>query len=1430
MSRGYDRWGDPPEPSWMVEPTTEWQPQFPGQRYPGDDGADHHQPRPRGRASAIGRAEVPPLAPTRPDGTYVGRSWEDEPEGWPGRQEAAGHRRPDGGNSPPAYDRFPHPGRPEERRSAPAEPVRGRDGVTWSDMGPQATGGTGAPTHRTPDRYAQPEGYPSRHDRRDRGGFTSHERRGPDRYSRGEPEPDRRQADRREPDRYPQHEPQWRDQDPDRYPRRPARPEPPDRDQYRRGAPVSPAGPPERGWVPEPGQEGQRPAAYRPAEEVDRRSGDPARRPRYQWSSHPGHPGHEDEPRVEGYREQFGVGDPEAAPYPDGYLDDEPVRGPRDEWTRAPERSRTEPISRDPQRHPEPPRRDLPWPEPGPMRPGTGRGHREYQRPVAPGPGDQPGRDDRRIPERPGPDRFMDRPAAQRPDADHPVSPAADHPSRRHLSVVPEQPVSPAPERTARPVSPAPEHPVSPAAGRARPVSPAPGQDRPDSFRPHPDRPSAPAPDWPGTPGPSSQRPGFPRPDQHQPSRPSQERPVASGSDRAAHGETVRPAPLHQHEVRPAPLHDHQVRPAPLHDQPMVATPPPVPTPTGASAPPATPPPTYRPVSTPPSHRPVSAPPVTPPSAQRPVSAPPVTPPSAQRPVSAPPSHWPLGGSRFEHLDAPVAAPTDDPPGSTPVSGPPVTPPPGRYVPETAASAGVNSPPEGPQAWFGSPAPSPAVARESTDLPGRPTQPVPPVSGPPATTPVSAPPASASAPLIPPLPASAPPSAPSVAATPPATSTSVAGLPTAATPATIPPATPDPTLPAIPDSTPPATREPAAPPPTAPPAGPSWLTARPGDAPEPSEAPEPERPSASEPTPLAATPVSAPPATWEQPSPPMAPVSGPPATATPQSVTPAATAPVSAPPAPPAAPIPSAPATEAPPAIDVPPAEVIPPADDVPATEDAPSAEDAPPAEDAPSADDVPAADIASAAEAAPADVVPPDDDALVAEASAADDATESTGDEEPEPPADPEQVLAGYRWQLDPEQLREVVEDPQELRTVRDRLTDKLASALDNRSRARLLSLRAVASRVLGDLDDALDDGRLALTYAEATGELRRVALAQARLAHVLRWRGEFAEADRLFAEADSVELPDRLRAALHEHAARCCYDQGRLMEACHHFERALDLRGEGDAELLARVRIGLDAVATRAALRGFGPYPRSADEVLDRERGPVPARDGDQGLWGYADGAGDLVVPARYAEAQPFSEGLAWVRGPESEHWSLIDLTGEVVVEPTYLAARPFSDGLAWVVRDNSGWLAVDTTGEVVVPPGFADVRPFRKGVAAVRREGWGAVDLTGQIVVPTRYHGFHTLLADGRYVDGFTDEGLAVVDLAGRKGVVDRTGQVIVTPAHPALLIHPVAFLATNGIGRWGALDRRGGPLIDPVFGNPNEVIAEIEALLTDTTPLL
>ncbi|SCE89117.1 WG containing repeat-containing protein [Micromonospora viridifaciens] len=434
----------------------------------------------------------------------------------------------------------------------------------------------------------------------------------------------------------------------------------------------------------------------------------------------------------------------------------------------------------------------------------------------------------------------------------------------------------------------------------------------------------------------------------------------------------------------------------------------------------------------------------------------------------------------------------------------------------------------------------------------------------------------------------------------------------------------------------------------------------------------------------------------------------------------------------------------------------------------------------------------------------------------------------------DPEQALAAIRWRLHPEKLREEAPDPEALGEVRDGLTTKLNSALDNRNRARLLSLRSVAARILGDLDDAVADARLALTYAEATGELRRTALARARLAEVLRWRGEYAEADRLFAEANSPELPDRLRAVLHEHAGRSCYDQGRLTEACLHFERALDLRQGEDAELSARTAVALDAVAERAAADGFGPKPRTREAVLGEEQQPVPTFDEEQQLWGYADAEGELVIDHRYAEAQPFREGLAWVRRPEASRWSLIDTAGTALIEANngYRAVGSFSEGLAWVSMDGKGrWMAVDPTNIVRVPPSFEDVRPFRGGLAAVRQNGgWGAVDRTGQVVVPTRYDGLTTALADGRYVDGFTEDGLAGVELAGRRGVVDRNGRVLVEPAYPALVVHPVAFLVRDESGRWGALDRRGEPLIDRVHPSRAAVVAEIDNLLADTSPVL
>ncbi|WP_326552675.1 WG repeat-containing protein [Micromonospora sp. NBC_01813] len=450
----------------------------------------------------------------------------------------------------------------------------------------------------------------------------------------------------------------------------------------------------------------------------------------------------------------------------------------------------------------------------------------------------------------------------------------------------------------------------------------------------------------------------------------------------------------------------------------------------------------------------------------------------------------------------------------------------------------------------------------------------------------------------------------------------------------------------------------------------------------------------------------------------------------------------------------------------------------------------------------------------------------------------QQTAEPDPPPPAepkpaDPEHVLSAYQWRFHPDTLRELVENPDDLRAIRDRLTEKIAPATDNATRARLLSLRAVVSRILGDLGKALADAKLALAHAEATGEMRRIAIAQARLAHVLQWRGDFAEADRLFEEANSSELPDRLRATMHEHAGRSCYDQGRYMEACNHFERALELRKVEDPDLIARTELALDAVFAKVAENGWGPYPRDRDEILRLHRPPRPTFSDQAQRWGYAGADGELAIGPSYADVQPFHDGVAWVRRPESRFWELIDEAGTTTIAATagYIAVGSFSDGIAWVTADGTGsWIAIDRKNTVVIGAGFDDVRPFRRGVAVVRRGGWGAVDKTGRLLLPTRYGGFPTALTDGRYIDGFTDEGLAIIDAGGRKGVVDRSGRMIVPPVHPAMAIHPVAFLVATPDGRWGALDRRGQPLIDPAHPSRAAVMDEIDRLLADTMPVL
>ena len=152
-------------------------------------------------------------------------------------------------------------------------------------------------------------------------------------------------------------------------------------------------------------------------------------------------------------------------------------------------------------------------------------------------------------------------------------------------------------------------------------------------------------------------------------------------------------------------------------------------------------------------------------------------------------------------------------------------------------------------------------------------------------------------------------------------------------------------------------------------------------------------------------------------------------------------------------------------------------------------------------------------------------------------------------------------------------------------------------------------------------------------------------------------------------------------------------------------------------------------------GPTPSGVSTTTP----PVPFEDG--GLHGYRDASGAVVIPARYALAGPFADGMAAVANAEG--WAYIDTEGEVLVRPFVFdnGPDPFSEGLARFVEDGR-YGFFDVRGAVVIPATFDWVEPFAGGTAAFctgctkvmygenwSMEGgeWGHIDRTGAVIAP-------------------------------------------------------------------------------------------------------
>lgn len=163
--------------------------------------------------------------------------------------------------------------------------------------------------------------------------------------------------------------------------------------------------------------------------------------------------------------------------------------------------------------------------------------------------------------------------------------------------------------------------------------------------------------------------------------------------------------------------------------------------------------------------------------------------------------------------------------------------------------------------------------------------------------------------------------------------------------------------------------------------------------------------------------------------------------------------------------------------------------------------------------------------------------------------------------------------------------------------------------------------------------------------------------------------------------------------------------------------------------------------------------------------------GLYGYSDRNGTLIVPPKYISALSFSEGLACVN---------------------------FSNRLEYI----------DEFGRTVytLPAECKDGREFKEGMAAVLvGNKWGYIDKAGNFIIPAQFN----------YAGDFHD-GVAIVEIGNKELLIDKSGNFLTKTTSEEYIyigfsegVSPIGLKCSSGFWKFGYISAHGEIIIPLEF---------------------
>jgi len=199
--------------------------------------------------------------------------------------------------------------------------------------------------------------------------------------------------------------------------------------------------------------------------------------------------------------------------------------------------------------------------------------------------------------------------------------------------------------------------------------------------------------------------------------------------------------------------------------------------------------------------------------------------------------------------------------------------------------------------------------------------------------------------------------------------------------------------------------------------------------------------------------------------------------------------------------------------------------------------------------------------------------------------------------------------------------------------------------------------------------------------------------------------------------------------------------------------------------------------------------------------ATKGSNGLLGYVNTKGELVIDYQFYKGYDFKEEMAIVG--LNGLYTYINLDGEKITDFEFSDAYDFKEGLA-LVSKNGKYGFINKNGEIVIDIQYDFAESFSEGLSVIRQdEKYGYINKSGEIVIDVKL----------QHANSFFDDRALIINKKGLYGYINKNGETEIEAnyIYAQNFSDNLALVAKDD--KFGYINTHGELIVDYKYSNAN-----------------